>query len=291
MGYKKPIETSKDYLENAPLPNHGQSYAVVSHKDVINVTHNLLTSSGFEITKELYRANLEANVAQGVYHLRPITSTDSRIIEEKELGMMFAWTNSYDKSARFQCAVGAHVFVCANGMISGDMMNFGRKHTGSAFQDIKVQIINQIKSAENSYKKILDDRDSFRKTILTKRSQAELLGRLYVDQDIIDITQLSAVKSEMTNPSFDYDSDSENAWTFYNHVTTALKKSHPRTWLSDSRKFHEFMVADLLAPQGISSYSEGIDASQYHIIQDLNEAHNLLETEEIILSERYILNP
>ena len=28
MGYNKPKETTRTYLENAPLPNHGKSYTV-----------------------------------------------------------------------------------------------------------------------------------------------------------------------------------------------------------------------------------------------------------------------
>ena len=67
---------------------------------------------------------MNAKVAQGVYHL---AST-----EDEEMGMMFAWTNSYDKSTRFQCAVGAFVNVCSNGMLCGDMANYARKHTGKA---------------------------------------------------------------------------------------------------------------------------------------------------------------
>ena len=131
MGYTKPKETTRWHLENAALPNHGKTYTVVSHKSVIDNTLQLLASSGFTIEKEIYRANMNANVAQGIYHIYPSQTTDEEIINEKELGMMFAWTNSYDKSTRFQCAVGAYVAVCYNGMVAGDMMNFKRKHTGS----------------------------------------------------------------------------------------------------------------------------------------------------------------
>ena len=35
MGYKKPKETTRWHLENAPLPNHGESYTVISHGEVI----------------------------------------------------------------------------------------------------------------------------------------------------------------------------------------------------------------------------------------------------------------
>jgi hypothetical protein len=230
-------------LVAAPLPNHGKTYTVIPHKDVIDITKTLLGNSGFTITKELYRANMNAKVAQGVYHL----ASD----EDPEMGMMFAWTNSYDKSTRFQCAVGAFVNVCSNGMLCGDMANYARKHTGKADHDIHAQISSQIKSANKYYTKLIDDKNNMRKIFLPKKQQAELVGRLFLDEEIIDASQVSVIKAEMKDPSYHYSADLNNAWTFYNHVTHSFKKSHPRTWMSDQVKFHEFMTAELLSQSGL----------------------------------------
>jgi len=267
MGYNKPKETTRNYLENAPLPNHGKSYTVISHKQVIDNTKQLLEDSGFIIQKEIYRANMNANVAQGIYHILPINTVDPTILEEKELGMMFAWTNSYDKSTRFQCAIGAYVIVCHNGMIAGDMMNFRRKHTGSADHDIRMQISNQIKNGEKYYKRILNDRDAMRNTNLSLQEQAEIAGRLYINEDILDAAQMSCVKSELEKPTYDYQCDQENAWAFYNHVTHALKKAHPRDWLSDSQNFHDFMTARVLSKMNITMNDE-LDLSNFDTTQD-----------------------
>ena len=269
MGYNKPKETTRNYLENAPLPNHGKSYTVISHKQVIDNTIQLLTDSGFVIQKEIYRANMNANVAQGIYHILPINTVDPTIMEEKELGMMFAWTNSYDKSTRFQCAIGAYVMVCHNGMVAGDMMNFRRKHTGSADHDIRMQISNQIKNGEKYYKRILADRDAMRNTQLSLQEQAEIAGRLYINEDILDAAQMSCVKAELDKPSYDYQCDQENAWTFYNHVTHALKKAHPRDWLSDSQNFHDFMTARVLSKMNITM-NDALDLSEFDTTQDTN---------------------
>jgi len=269
MGYNKPKETTRNYLENAPLPNHGKSYTVISHKQVIDNTKQLLQDSGFIIQKELYRANMNANVAQGIYHILPINTVDPTILEEKELGMMFAWTNSYDKSTRFQCAIGAYVMVCHNGMVAGDMMNFRRKHTGSADHDIRMQISNQIKNGEKYYKRILNDRDAMRNTELSLQQQAEIAGRLYINEDILDASQMSCVKAELEKPSYDYQCDQENAWTFYNHVTHALKKAHPRDWLSDSQNFHDFMTARVLSKMNITM-NDALDLSEFDTTQDGN---------------------
>jgi hypothetical protein len=234
---------------------------------VIDNTKQLLADSGFIIQKELYRANMDANVAQGIYHILPINTVDPTIMEEKELGMMFAWTNSYDKSTRFQCAIGAYVMVCHNGMVAGDMMNFRRKHTGSADHDIRMQISNQIKNGEKYYKRILNDRDAMRNTNLSLQEQAEIAGRLYINEDILDAAQMSCVKAELEKPSYDYQCDQENAWTFYNHVTHALKKAHPRDWLSDSQNFHDFMTARVLSKMNITMNDE-LDLSEFDTTQD-----------------------
>ena len=47
MGYTKPKEVTRAYLENEPLPVHGKSYTVISHKEVIDNAKNLLKTSGF----------------------------------------------------------------------------------------------------------------------------------------------------------------------------------------------------------------------------------------------------
>jgi len=291
MRYKRATETTQVFLENQPLPNHGKSYTVVSHKEVIENTKNLLENSGFTIRKELYRANMNAQVAQGIYHIYPTQSNADQINNETELGMMFAWTNSYDKSTRFQCAIGAYVMVCSNGMMCGDMMNFKRKHTGSAGHDIVMQLSNQIKNGEKHYTRILDDRDALKSVTLTKRQQSELLGRLFADDEIITPTQVSTIKKEMKKASFDYGCNDDNAWAFYNHVTHSLKISPPRDWMQDSQDFHDFMmtevVANLTMPAKtefdwknvvVDGNSHGIDTSDLIDIQD----HEIVEVDESI---------
>jgi hypothetical protein len=279
MGYNKPKETTRWHLENAPLPNHGKSYTVISHKTVIESTMKLLSDSGFVIQKSHYRSSMNANVAQGIYYIYPTSTTNDIISTENELGMMFAWTNSYDKSTRFQCAVGGYVKVCFNGMIAGDMMNYKRKHTGSADHDAKMQLSNQIKNAEKYYTRIIQDRNLMKSVALNSKEQAELVGRLFIEEKILDTTQLSCIKNEMHKPTYQYDTTPDTVWSFYNHVTYALKKAHPRDWLNDSQQYHDFSTSLCLNnPQ--SGIEEEI-VSNYDVINpadvnldDVNSWHN-----------------
>ena len=246
MGYSKPTEVTRSYLETATLPNHGKSYTVVSHKEVIDNTLNLLKASGFSVTNETYRSNMRANVAQGIYYLRPVNPVDKTILEEEELGMMFSWTNSYDKSTRFQCAIGAYVKVCSNGMIAGDMMNWKRKHTGAANMEVSMHIGDQIKNAEYYYTRIINDRDSMKSCSLTIKQQAELTGRLFIEEETLDTQQMTMIKNELSKPSYYYGVEQNNCWAFYNNVTYALKKAHPRNWLQSSQNFHDFIMSNVI---------------------------------------------
>jgi len=135
-------------------------------------------------------------------------------------------------------------------------MNFKRKHTGTADHDMVVQLSNQIKNAEKHYVRILNDKESLKKVSLNKRQQSELLGRLFIDEEIITSSQISCVKKEMKKPSYDYNCSDDNAWAFYNHVTHSLKSSPPRDWMQDSQNFHDFMMTQLVASNAVPSNND-----------------------------------
>ena len=242
MGHKKAVETTKIYLENAPLPAFGKTYTVVSHKEVMDHTQKLLKVNGFTINKQLFKSSMNARVAQGIYNI-----TGAGALTDSELSMMFAWTNSYDKSTRFQCGIGAYVIVCNNGMIHGDMANYGRKHTGTANADIAVSIAQQISVASQNYNQLVSDKNDMKNIDLSIKDQSEFLGRLFIEEKLLDSQQMSCVKSEMDKASFNYGTEQDNAWSFYNHVTHSLKLTHPRDWMKKQAKFHEFMTAEVLS--------------------------------------------
>ena len=270
---KSQTNVDKSYVLNAPLPNHGSTYTVISHKQVIDTTKQMLANSGFIITHEYYRANGFGQVAQGIYHIKSIHNPENSA--DNDLGMMFAWTNSYDKSIRFQCALGAYVMACANGMVCGEL-NYARKHTGTADHEIKMQISSQIKNAQKAFDRIKKDKDALRAITLSEKKQAELLGRMFFNEDLISARQMSTVKDEMDTPSFDYQADQDNAWAFYNHVTHAYKSVHPRSWLSDTKNFHDFMTANVLKGMGIIN----TDTINTNSVVDQNESDVMLDLEE-----------
>jgi hypothetical protein len=230
---------TRQYIESAPLPNHGDSYTVIPHSKVIEKVLTQLDNHGYTVERELYKCNLNAQIATGVYHIK--SSLDN------EMGMMFAWVNSYNKQKRFGCAAGSYVNVCMNGMIAGDLSVFSRKHTGNADLDANTVIGNQIGELDNQHKKLISDKNSMKKITVGAERQAELLGKMYIHENIITANQLGIVKKELESPSYNYNAGTDKLWTLYNHVTHAVKSSHPGNWMKDQQKVHEFFTQEFNA--------------------------------------------
>jgi hypothetical protein len=221
-------------VRSVSLPTHGGRYAVVPHGDVIDNVKAELTAAGFSIKNHYYKLSNEGNVAQGVYHLDYGNDPD--------MGMMFAWSNSYNKTMRFKCGIGAHVFVCMNGVLRGDMGSYSRKHSGTALQDVVMQIKNQVHAARKHYDRLLQDKATLKNVILTPREKGRILGELFAQDEILTLTQVGIVKREMDKPSHTYNCHTDSAWAMYNHITFALKESHPSTYMNDHEKLHDYFV-------------------------------------------------
>lgn len=260
---------NESFLRGVDLPYHGKTYTVIPHGEIIDSTRNQLQTSGFSIDREIYRSTNNGDVAQGVYHL--VSDKDP------DMGMMFAWSNSYNKQMRFKCAVGGQVFVCMNGVVSGDMANYRRKHTGTALQEAQSSIQFQILHADEYFQKLVEQKEQLKNIKLTRKQKGHVIGDLLIDKEIVSSTQVSLVMKEISKPSFTYNSDPDSAWTLYNHVTHALKLSHPLTYLSDHQKLHDHFVSEFLMTNSLPVSTPAAFADQV-IEQSVETTEPELET-------------
>ena len=230
---RKIKDVTRDYLVNVPLPTHANTYTVISHDSIINYAFAELAANGFGVVSEEYRSTLDGQIAQGIYKLQ--------YNSDVEMSLMFAWSNSYNKQMRFKCAVGGYLHANQTVMISADMGSYSRKHTGTADADTIASIQSQIVSAKMYYDQLVLDKEMMKGIDLPLRKQAELLGILFAEYEILTTEQASIIRQQMDKPSFYYNGGKNTLWAFYNHVTVALQNSHPRTWMEDQRMLHWFI--------------------------------------------------
>ena len=198
----------------------------------MDYTTTALNTAGFFIESEEYRATADGQIAQGIYKLT--------FNQDPELSMMFAWTNSYNKQIKFKCAIGGYINGNGGAMLSGEMGSWSRKHTGNADEEAVATITDQISNALLYYTQLISDKETMKTVSLTKRKQAQLLGILFAEYQILTTEQASIIRQLMEKPKQVFE-DSNSLWAFYNHVTTALQYSHPRTWMEDQRILHFFI--------------------------------------------------
>ena len=238
---KKIQHTTKAHLVSIPLPNHAATYTVISHQFIIDYAYQSLAAAGFGIVDEEYRCTADGQIAQGVYKLN--------FNNDPELSMMFAWTNSYNKQVKFKCVVGAYINNSGSVMISGEVGSWVRKHTGSADTETKATIDDYISNANMYYNQLCADKAAMETVSLNRRKQAQLLGVLFGEYEILTTEQASMVRDQMKRPLQVFTS-SDSLWAFYNFVTNALQSSHPKTWMEDQRILHYFIgtICDFTAP-------------------------------------------
>jgi hypothetical protein len=290
---KKISEWSKAQLVAVDLPTHGDSYTVISHQSVIDYVYAELAVAGFGVVSETFRATADGQIAHGIHVLQ--------YQSDPELSMMFAWTNSYNKQVRFKCGVGAYVNQAGTFMVHGDMGSWARKHTGTADEETVETIKGQIKDAQMYYDQLKSDKDAMKEIKMNKRKQAQLLGILFAEYQILTTEQANIVRSEMIKPTHVFE-DTSSLWAFYNYVTGALQTSHPKTWMEDQRVLHYFIssvnnFSKPSIPQPVVeaeidplTTNYGQPENQLNILTEIEKTEAIEDSLELEQNEEYLEN-
>ena len=226
------VDTALYKLMTAPVPSRTDSYTPIPHGTIIKNTIDTLDNHGFKVKQTRYRSSTDGLIGSGEYHLE--------YGGDPEMGLMLAWQNSYNKQVTFKYAIGAHVFVCANGMVAGDLASYRRKHTGTADEEALAYINGYIGDAAKIFGKLIEDREMLKQHEMNLRQVSEMMGRMFLCNQIITSTQLNIIKREIENPTYDYGVAPLNAWAIYNYATHAFKEDNPKSWIKRHTDLHKF---------------------------------------------------
>lgn len=226
---------SRQFLINTPIPEQTRTYKPISHSQIIDTTLDTIDRSGFKVENEIYSWSGNGQVALGKYTISNVA--------DKEMQLQIAWQNSYNKQISLKFAIGVNVFICSNGCVSGDMGAFKKKHQGNVQEFTPFTITEYIKQSGDVFDSMVDLREDIKQIELSRRQQAEYIGRLMLEENIITSTDLNIINSELIKPTFDYGAK-DSMWELYQFVTYALKNEHPSLWVSNHIKLHEFFAKE-----------------------------------------------
>ncbi len=248
--------TLKRDLISTPVPEQTKTYKPVSHGQLIDLTLEGLQKAGLTLSKETYSSASHGQVANGNYIIGNV--------DDDEMHLMISWRNSYNKTLPLMFLLGAMVKVCGNGMMkSQELGYFKQKHWGAIQTLTPHAIVEYLKGAGEMFMQLQKEREEMKQIELTKRVQAEIIGRMCIEEQFIQSTQLNIVKRELARPTHDY-GDQNSLWSLYQYTTFAMREDHPSLRLQNHIDAHKFFtneagtlipkVAPLMFPKIKSPY-------------------------------------
>ena len=225
--------TTKNELVHAAVPMQTKTYRPISHTQLMDLTLESIHQAGFTLDKELYSSARDGKVANGKFTLKNVA--------DSEMQLQIGWQNSYDKSLSLKFAIGTKIFICANGCVSGDYGAFKKKHQGEIQSFAPQAITEYIKHAGDAFTKMQEERELMKTIELDRRTQAELIGRMIVEEQFIESTQLNIIRAELDKPTHDYGA-ANSLWELYQFTTYSMKEVHPSLWMNNHIDAHSFFV-------------------------------------------------
>jgi Domain of unknown function (DUF932) len=230
---KTSYRSAKEELLGALLPEQTRTYKPISHQQLMDLTLESIQGSGFELAEETYASARFGNVATGRYTIKNVA--------DNEMQLQIGWQNSYDKSVSLKFAIGTRIMVCSNGCVHGDFGAFKKKHVGQVQTFTPSAITEYIKSSGDVFTRMQEEREAMKQIELTKRTKAELIGRMMIEEEFIQSTQLNIIMRELKSPTHDYGAQ-DSLWELYNFATFAMKEAHPGMWMQNHMDAHRFFV-------------------------------------------------
>ena len=211
-------KTTKELLLSTPLPETTRTYKAVPHAQLIDLTLEGIHKAGFQITHEAYSSTSDGQIAYGKYSIGNVG--------DKEMNLQFTWQNSYNKKLKVKFLTGAVILVCTNGMMSFRAMNsLNNKHMGEIQTFAPRMIAQYIEKAANVFTTLQGDREAMKQVEVDRRLAATLIGRMYIENDFIESTQLNIIKRELDKPTFDYNA-SHSLWELFNFKSSLEKNGY-----------------------------------------------------------------
>lgn len=220
--------STREVLILKTVPQRTDTYAPIANRVFLDVIDEELYKRGMVIRHESFNTDRSLDKVIGYF--------DIKHKDSEEIGMRLAFRNSYDKSMSAAVVSGNNVWICGNGCISGEY-GFIRKHTGTALTEVKESVVKSIETLEDKFAKMLFQIERMKAIEVSKLEASELYGRLFMYDRLLNTNQMSIIKAELEDSSFESFKE-DNLWSMYNHATYALKETHPSHYIDRHIGFH-----------------------------------------------------
>ena len=223
-------DVTLEFLTGIDVPQATRTYVPVSHRSIIDSIKEQSDKLGFQIKNESYLSNKQGTQMLGRFGF---------LTDDTTMGTELAFRNSYDKSLSIKVITGEQLWICKNGSMIGSDNNYSKKHVSDVNVLTPSTISEYINSSFDNFEKAIKIRERMKEIELSKRTISTLVGRMFLEDSVINTAQLAIIKNELISPTFNYEADN-SLWEFFNHTTYSLKQNHPMTYMNQQVKLKKF---------------------------------------------------
>lgn len=237
--HKSSYLVEEDFLRNVQVPTQERIYKPISYGNIVDTIELVLDKANIPVSNRKFLAAKKGNQATIHYSLN--------LFDDKEQQFQLVAQNSYDKSLSFKFVMGSSILVCSNSCVRSNRETaFKKKHVGEIQTLAPEKIYEFIYNTAEEFTTYISHRELLKSIHISDDKLYRLMGKLYLDEDILNTDQFNVLKREINSPSYNYGTYGNTAWDFYNHVTAALRSSHPSLWVKNHVKFDEFVNKELI---------------------------------------------
>lgn len=227
--------STMDDIKSVKLPKQTDTYMPVSHASVVKYVETELAeqlSGDFTFQNNTFGLN---NKGQEFFGMATFKNSSSY------MSMAVAYRNSYNKEFSVGFAFGSQVFVCANGMFTGDVI-VAKKHTLNVWESVRSIMTENIDNAKTNYNQLRQDVETMRKVKMTDETAWSWLGKLR-GEGVLSARVFEKSFKEWAKPSHDEHKDGSTL-QLYNAITESMKLEIVPTRAMNQRiKLHDsFMM-------------------------------------------------
>lgn len=224
-------------LLSMPVPAATSTYTPISNREIHNQILQEVKDNDFEIKDILVKSKTGKNCV--IYY----SLADMRNTPNPEIGIRVGFKNSYDKTMSFGFALGSEVYICSNGMVSGEYIikkQHRIKEVASYAKELIHKYFTQIRM---EHERNLYFAEELKNRTVSEAEAQRIIGELYINNNVITNSQLRKMTSEMySSEKFENFKNCREitAWDLYNHGTQALKTSANYNIFNRHIKYNEY---------------------------------------------------
>lgn len=221
-----------------PVPQKTRTYAPISHGEIHDVIVDNINQNSFKLDGVSVKSKSGAD-AVVMYDL----SDKLAKTENQELGIRVGFKNSYNRRVSFGFAIGSVVFICTNGMVSGEYM-IKKQHRMNDLNVYVSELIGQyFSSIRAEHNKNIQFMEDLKQQRVDRAAAYRVIGELFTNNKIINQGQLRKMSDEIYHSQkFKNltDNDTISGWDLYNHGTEALKTSANVNYFAKHTTYNDY---------------------------------------------------